>query len=68
MVKKRNTHTNKDKSVLFKLFADGETDTVSSKRVIAVFSFIALIALSFLSAFKLNILYHILVSVGSVYH
>lgn len=51
MVKKRNTHTNKDKSVIFKLFADGETNTVSSKRVIAVFSFVALIVLSFLSAF-----------------
>lgn len=41
----------KKKTFLEKLFADGETDTVSSKRLIAIFSFITLVSLSFLSAF-----------------
>lgn len=50
-MRKKTIRTNKDRGVLFKLFAEGETNTVSSKRVIAVFSFIALIILSFLSAF-----------------
>lgn len=42
------------KSWIAKLFADGTTDTVSSKRVMGVLSFIVLVILAFFSAFDLS--------------
>lgn len=44
----------KNKGFTRKMFADGETDTVSHKRVVSISSLVMLIILSFLSAFGYN--------------
>ena len=53
MAKKRQIEKKENvaKSFFMKLFAEGTTDTISSKRLIAVLSFTFLVILSFLSAF-----------------